>query len=335
MGVPARAIRAMSGRADRVADLATKIDWSRFRPETVDDIAAAAKASPPDAPVEVPVPRLGLGKYYDGDPGSLEVSVTTPRKLLDNLTGDSDYSNLVADRIVRRNSGPGAKAIEDPELFMRSLDEPVTQILAPEGTSLGKDTDTSGTWDAVNRTIMYDRTADPDHPNSTYEAGEINPKVHEEVHSIIQPEPGYADTDALESLAVVGKVGFNPTDDNVFNHFASSKRELVNLLFNIKQFGRHIYGEDFGASRKASNRLGKKIMSEDPNYDVATDTYVDETMMDGWERMTDILRQAYRQSNDTGKKYIRDLMHKAGMVGAASTILDGADDPLNGLREEQ
>jgi hypothetical protein len=308
------------------------------------DIAKMAKRKPADVPgVELPK-SYGMG----GTPDEVTVWNETPRSFLNSLTDDPAQSRRVIDRIVERNQGT-ARAVEEPELFQQGLDAPYTVVRG----DFDQD-GAAGIWDADRRVVALTDSGDPS-LDAGYNPGDIDVLKHERTHALLQPEPGteMAFVDSLDarnttlsgrddepwmdSIPDSLRGDFNegiPAAQN-FNEFAQNKRELVNLLFNVKRMSEVIDGVDYGESLQSSNKLGKKLMRGEVDFDILSDTYNDPDMMDGYTRQVDYLRELYRASNEYGRAYIRDLMHKLGMVGAVSAaVTAGSENPLGGLTDE-
>lgn len=304
---------------------------------------------PKNMPADVPGVALPKNYGMSGAPEAVTVSQKTPRDFLDSLTDDPEQSQRIIDRIVERNQGVG-RAVEDPALFQESVDRPYTTV------SGDFDQDgAAGIWDANRRVVAYADPGDPD-LDAGYNPGDINVRMHEDTHALLQPEPptSMAHVDSLygRDSALSGefepdlfdRLRANPETEQLldaqnFPEFATNKRELVNLLFNVKRMSEMLDGKDYGVSRKASDGLVNRLMKSDVEYDLNADSYldpdIDGRILDGYERQKDYLRELYRASNEYGRDYIRDLMHKLGMGAFFTTVLQGVDDPLGGLAGEQ
>jgi len=299
---------------------------------------------------EVPgSPEVARSLDFSGSPESFEVRKTTPRELLNDLTGDPEQSSRVIERVAKRNAEPhGTRVMANPDFFEGMIDQPVTEIVATDDI-IGGLTDPGGTWSPAHRTVTYPRKGDPSLEEG-YVEGTINAADHEKVHSILHPESS-GDTafdaslmDKNLSEANMGDVnrsadpGDFMTDDDQFNAYLGNNRELSNLLFHTKRLMEGLDGVDYGATRRSGNELGKKIMKHEPEWiDDPTSPdggyFVDPedtdgNVLHGLEGMIDTIQQLYRGSGDMGKSLIRDMFYKVGMD-------DGmlVDDPLGSLVE--
>ena len=296
-------------------------------------LGAAPRGNVPG--VELPV-SYGMG----GVPDSIQVSEITPRQIFESLYDDPVHAQKVHDRIVERNQGV-SRAVEDPELFSQSFDQPITEIVGDYSED-----GSAGIWDSKRRAAVSKGGAD--HPN--YQSGDIDIQLHERVHGAIQPDPPtemrmvdslVARNDALSDEfqpSLFDNLPEGMLDEQNFEEFATNKRELMNLLFNVKRMSEKLDGVDYGASLSRSDGLGKKIMRSKPDFEPELG-YIDPMtpsgeLLNGYERQVDYLRELYRASNEYGRSYIREMMHKLGMVGAITAVTAGSENPLGGLADE-
>lgn len=307
----------------------------------LDGLIDLAKKGPVEAPGFALPKQYGMGE----PPDVVEVSQRTPRDFLNSLTEDPARSQEIIDRISERNRGFGDRAVEDPDLFAFSVDNPYTVVRGKDEGFATPDDGAAGIWDSNRRVVAYSDSGDPA-MDAGYNVGDLNARQHEEVHALLQPEPPSSAGSSLmeRNDALSGGTEFDEgfldrlpdelLEAQNFLPFATNKREFVNLLFNVKRMSEKLDGVDYGASLATSNQLGKRLMRGKVNYDMADDVYIDPDMLDGYERQVDYLRELYRASNEYGRAYIRDLMHKLGMVGAITAVTAGSENPLGGLADE-
>lgn len=319
----------------------------------------------------LPVERL---EAVDGS--LVDAAQLTPRNYLDGLLDDPDHSDAVIRRIDERNpaNDPTAAVYHDGD-FLESVDRPVTVLARPEGGTF--DDGTLGTYSQDQIRLDSDRIPGFEGADefSGHKLGDVNVLEHELNHGLLQgDEPpegmafrrdygslGEVNGEAIGRLIEEGKhdeaagyirkqTALRRPDaladaDGIaqMEHFASNQPELANFLFHLKRMAELVDDEDYGVSRAASNRLGKKLMREKVNFDPATGQYIDPVITrpgfregeiaHGYERSKDMLQALYSSSTPEGKAMIRRYMHQLGMVGLAASLAQTEENPLGGLMD--
>lgn len=296
--------------------------------------------------------------------GSLrDVSEITPRNFLENMLDDPDHADNIIRRMEERNPANDLTAgVHHDGDFVKSTDRPVYVVTSPEGGTF-KD-DTLGTYSHNGDRVDMDAARIPGfgQPDefSGHMPGDLNTFEHEMIHALKggdEPVENFHEYRSplrsldekaamLDGQGLIDNPNVNLKDKlafGQFDHIVGNNEEFTNFLFHMKRLGELVHDEDFGVNRAASNRLGKKLMSEPVNFDPASGRYIDPEISregfrqgdiaHGYERMKDMLQQYYRNSGAFGRQRIRDLMHQMGMVGLAASLAETEENPLGGLME--
>jgi len=343
-----KALQSIGGEAKRLRQFEDVMGRLKDVPPLEVDFSEALLG---DAPVKE-VEGFQLPHSSLGTPESFAVSEVTPREVLANVVDDPEHADRVIERLAERNQGQGRAF--DATNFERNVDEPIT-VFRGIGEVEGAKPGVRGEF---NRSL---RTASWPMPNDDIRGpgrlDDINTGEHEALgHALLHggtmddaPDIRLGSLGARNEALGGGLMNdfgeahpnLDLKDPNAIDqlmYFSEDQKELANLLFHYKRLAELVHGDDFGVDRAASDRLGKMTVNDpiqfengmyvDPQFDYGG--FRDGEVAQGFERMRDYIRNLYRTSGSGGRRMIRDMMHRLGVVGAAATVIPEDEESLLG-----